>query len=482
MKTRGLELNRAAARFFHAQLFTKAGETGLQYLRKRQISEKTLRRFGLGFAPAEWSALRDHLRQEGFSEEEMLAASVIRHGRQGSGTFDLFRGRVMFPIIDLRGAVIAFGGRTLGDGQPKYLNSPDTLVFKKSRGLFAMNFAKATKQTQLILCEGYMDAIAIHQAGFDNAVATLGTALTQEQARLMAQYTNEAVLAYDSDAAGQRATRRAAQILESAGLRVRVLEMAGAKDPDEYIKAQGAARFRMLLEGSANATEYAIAQCKSKYNLETDDGKVEYFKEFCALLAKIPDRVEADVYINRAAAEFGVSRQAVAEQVQALRARNAREQKKKFDRDLKIYPRTVPNQTRDAERERHFGAALAEDRLIAALLWNPEFFERVSARIAPEDFVTEGNRKLCEVLWRRLREGKSLEMMSLSAELSQEQMARLAYLQAANAQQAFTLSEAEDFIRAIKTESKKLTEEQIGDLSPQELQEYLFGAVASNKK
>ncbi|MEG1849295.1 MAG: DNA primase, partial [Oscillospiraceae bacterium] len=246
MRLRILECNRESARFFHAALISPAGEPGLAYLRRRQLSDTTIRRFGLGWAPDSWGSLHEHLLKKGFTEAEMLAAAVTRGGTRGS--YDSFRGRVIFPIIDLRGAVIGFGGRILGDGQPKYLNSPDTMVFKKSRNLFALNVAKATKEPRLLLTEGYMDAIAVHQAGFDNAVATLGTALTQEQARLMAQYTGEVVIAYDSDGAGQKATVRANELLAQTGIKVRVLSMTGAKDPDEFIKANGALRFKQLVE------------------------------------------------------------------------------------------------------------------------------------------------------------------------------------------------------------------------------------------
>ena len=384
-KTRMLELNREAARFFHAFLISPQGKRGLDYFRERGLSDKTIRKFGLGYSPDSWDALKNHLRQKGFTEQEMLSAAVVRKNDRG-GSFDQFRNRVMFPIIDLRGGVIGFGGRILGDQKPKYLNSSDTAVFKKSRGLFAMNIAKSTKQPRLSLCEGYMDAIAIHQAGFDNAVATLGTALTPEQARLISQYVPEVVLSYDSDEAGRKATDRASQLLSQVGLRVRVLNIPNAKDPDEFIKKFGAAKFQQLVEGSANSTEYAINLLKKKYPIDTDDGKVAFMKEFCPMMAKVENAIEADVYVNRISQEIGIEYTLIAEQVKALRAKNQRKQQKKFDNDLKIYTQEQPNRRRDPQRDSNMRYALAEDKLLAMLMRNPDCAEEIAKSIQiPEE-------------------------------------------------------------------------------------------------
>jgi DNA primase len=237
-------------------------------LRNRGITDKTIRKFGLGWAADSWDALKKHLLGAHFSEREIQEAALVRPGK--NSTYDQFRARVMFPIIDLRGNVIGFGGRIIGSGAPKYLNSSDTPVFKKSRGLYALNFAKSSGKNRLLLTEGYMDTIALHQAGIDNAVATLGTALTGDQARLIAQYTNEVVIAYDSDAAGQTATRRAAELFGETGLTVRVLSLQGAKDPDEYIRKFGPERFVRLLEGSKSAAAHEIEAMQARFDLESD--------------------------------------------------------------------------------------------------------------------------------------------------------------------------------------------------------------------
>ncbi len=481
LKLRILEMNREAARFYHATLVSPAGRGGLDYLRKRGLTDSTIRRFGLGFAPDGWDGLRNHLREKGFSEQEMSAAALARPNKNG-GSYDYFRNRVIFPIIDLRGSVIAFGGRMMGEGEPKYLNSPDTPVFKKSRGLFALNIAKATKQPRLILCEGYMDAISVHQGGFDNAVATLGTALTDEQARLIAKYTSEVVIAYDSDAPGQKATRRAADIFSKTGVRVRVLSMTGAKDPDEYLKKYGPQRFSQLIEGSANSTEYAIARLRERFDLEADDGKVAFLREFCPLMAGLQNRIEADVYITRIASDLLVSREAIDQQVQALRRKAARQEQKKFDGSLKIYAQEIPNQPRDAQRAENLRYALAEDKLIALLLRHPDYAAQLLLEIAPEELVTDQNRAIFTVLYTRLRAGRSIEPMSLSSELSPGQMSRISYLLASTREQSFSLEDARGYIAVIREKQNERTPEQVGSMDERELDAFVRQLAAKKKK
>lgn len=484
LKMRMLELNRQAARFFNALLNSAEGRRGMDYFQARGLTPNTIRKFGLGYAPDSWDALKNYLTGKGFTEAEMAAAAVVRKNDKG-GSYDQFRDRVMFPIIDLRGGVIGFGGRILGDGRPKYLNSSDTVIFKKSRGLFAMNFAKATKRPQLILCEGYMDAIAIHQAGFDNAVATLGTALTPEQARLIAQYTSEVVISYDSDAAGQKATQRANQLFSQTGVKVRVLSVSGAKDPDEYIKKYGTARFSQLIEGSANATEYQISRLKDRFALDTDDGKVGFMREFCFLMARLPSLIEADIYTNRISSELNVSREAILQQTAALRKKEARRQEKKYDASLKIYAQEAPNQKRDPQRAANLRYALAEDKLIAALIKNPDYAKTVSEKISPPEFVTDSNRDIFSVLINRLLEGRNIDLMSLSAQLSIPQMNWLSHLLATNREHSFTLNDALEYIAVIKEKQQLRTDEQVGSMNEDELKAFIDGIAAKknpNKK
>ena len=306
-KERLWALCRAAAQFYHAQLKTPAGEEARAYLQKRGVSGQAVTRFGLGYSPNRWTALLDVMTAKGYTKEELLEAGLLSQNRDKGTLYDRFRNRLMFPIIDVRGNVIGFGGRVMDDSTPKYLNSPETIIFNKRRNLFAMNVVKKSKREFIILTEGYMDAIALHQYGFDCAVASLGTSLTQEHADMLSKYTDELVLTYDGDEAGQNATQRAIPMLERTGLRVRILRMRGAKDPDEFLKKYRADRFRLLLEGCENQAEYRLRSLQMRFDLSQDEQKVEFAKQAAALIAGFGTAVEREVYGTRAAEAAGLS-------------------------------------------------------------------------------------------------------------------------------------------------------------------------------
>ena len=306
-RARVLQMNLTAAKFFRSQLSQPTGEAGRAYLETRQLSGSIIKRFGLGYAPDSFSALRDHLHSAGFTDEEMTEGYLCQRSRKNEKSiYDCFRRRIMFPIIDVAGNVIAFGGRVLGDGQPKYLNSADTPAFKKSKNLFALNYAKNHASDGLILCEGYMDVIALHAAGFQNAVATLGTAITPEQARLMKKYTDKVVISYDSDEAGQRAADKALRLLDAAGVNARVLNIPGAKDPDEYIKRFGAASFSRVLSGSKAPFDYKIEKTLQKFDITKPEEKVRAVRSLCEAIAAMSSRIERDIYAERAAEKMDV--------------------------------------------------------------------------------------------------------------------------------------------------------------------------------
>ncbi len=472
LKTRILEINRESARFFYHQLTTPEGREGLDYLVGRGLSVKTIRRFGLGYAPNSWDTLGNYLRGKGYRQEELIAAAVVGRGRS-SGTYDLFRHRVMFPIIDLRGNVIAFGGRALTDQGPKYLNSSDTPVFKKSRNLFAMNIAKNTKEKSLILAEGYMDVIAIHQGGFDNCVATLGTALTAEQARIMSQYAQEVIVAYDSDAAGQKAAARAINIFGELGTKVRVLKVQDAKDPDEYIKKFGPERFKRLLEGASNAIEHSINRIREKYDLTTADGRVSFLKEFAQYIPQVQNPIERDVYISKIADELSVSKEALTAQVQNNIKRQANSRRRSERRDLRVYSEVQPGHKPNPERSQNIHYALAEDKLIALLCKHPDYYPFIQARIRPEQFVTSQNREIFSLLMERLGEGKSIELIHLSGELSGEQFSWLTWLITSNEGLLTQKEQAQEYIDTILSHGTVKTPEQAAQLSPEQWQEYM---------
>lgn len=480
-KARILELNRALARFYHQCLKAPSGRSGLDYLHGRALGNRTITRFGLGYAPNAWDEAYKSLRASGFSEEEMLEAAVISRGKKG-GCYDQFRNRVIFPIIDLRGNVVGFGGRIMGDDRgPKYLNSSDTPVFKKSRNLFALNFAKASKREGLILCEGYMDVIAMHQAGFDNAVATLGTALTAEQARLIAQYTSQVTLAYDSDGPGQAATRRAVGLLDQVGVKVRVLSMNGAKDPDEYIKKFGAEKFSLLLSGASNATEFEISRLRKLYDVETADGKVAFLREFVKLMLQVPNAVERDVYLSRTAQQLEVDKEALLSQL-AYEQRRAAKHQKRDTNELKLYSEVkTPDRRPDPQRAQNIRYALAEDKLLAILLKNPDYYGHISQRLRLEDFVTDRNREIASVIYGRLDAGQSVELSLLSSQLDIDQMGVVSQLLSSVSGLTFTQEDADSYIDTILSHKELKSQESIAAMGEAELRGYI-ASLASKKK
>ena len=313
-RRRMYEANRLAARFFHTVLYSEAGAQGLQYLHDRGLTDATIRKFGLGYAPKSWDALRNYMHTQGFTDLELYEANLLRMRvkNEKKHYYDAFVERVMFPVIDLRGNVLAFSGRAVtADAQRKYVNTSDTLIYKKGENIFALNFAKKSNTDALILCEGNMDVISLHQAGFDNAVAGLGTALTEQQAALLARYASEIYLCYDNDEAGQKAARKALALFSKTTLRVKVIRMQGGKDPDEIIKTFGAERFKSLLEGAANDVEYRLLRARDGLDVSTPDGKSRFLEAACAILATLKNPTQLDIYATRLCEELGVAKDAI---------------------------------------------------------------------------------------------------------------------------------------------------------------------------
>ena len=415
LRLRILEANREAARWFHSNLYTPDGRVGLEYFRSRGYTDQTIRRFGLGYAPDSFGALRDHMRGKGYKDEELTAAWLAARGKKSGGIYDIFRARAMVPIIDIRGNVIAFGGRVLDDSKPKYLNTADTLAFKKTNNLFALNFAKSSGGKQLILCEGYMDVIALHQAGFTNAVAALGTSFTAEHARLIARYAEEVILVFDADSAGQKGTQRAIGLLRQTGVDIRVISIPDGKDPDEFIKHHGPERFRLLLERSANDVEYRLIALGKRHMLGTADGKVAYLREAAALLAELQSPIERDVYAGKLSAELGVNKSAILDQVQELMERRKKQQK---SRQLSQIVRNTENTIKKANPDAaaHPRAVSAEEGLLGLLLLNPDYIGRIAGGLPPEMFATDFKRGLYQRLIQRYESGQPVDLAFLSAD------------------------------------------------------------------
>lgn len=480
LKKRVLEINRESARFFHSCLMSEQGRQAYEYLISRGRDRKTIRHFGLGYAPAGWDGLLNHLRAKGFSDNDMLEANVVTKGKYGP--HDRFSNRVIFPIIDLRGNVVAFGGRALDDKGAKYLNSSDTPVFKKSKTLFALNFAKTSKRPGLILAEGYMDVIAIHQAGFDNAVATLGTALTEEQARLISQYAERVVLAYDSDGPGQAATKRAMNIFDEVGVKVSVLSMTGAKDPDEFIKKYGTERFAMLLDNSRNPVEFELSKLRTTYDTAQADGKVGYLKEACKLFAGIRNPVEREVYITQTANELAISPQAIKAQIENLDKRESYRQRKQQRADTNIYIGRMAAAKDDLQRRTNLRYAMAEEGVLFCLMKNPDSYPQVSSRVSEQDFVTDINRQLYLALSQRLEQGQTVEMIDLSSQLSPELMGRISAIMATAPSQRCNEQTLGDYIARLIEHRSVKTEREVAQMDDNDLGEYVKQLAAKKNR
>lgn len=416
-------LSKEAARFFHAQLYAPAGAEGLAYAQKRGISKATLTKFGIGFAPDSWSALCDAMREKGYTEEELKESGLVSVSQKNGHIYDRFRNRLMFPIIDIRGNVIGFGGRVMDNATPKYLNSPETIIFNKRKNLFALNLAKKTKLGYMILVEGYMDAVALHQYGFDCAVASLGTSLTEEHATLLSRYTEQVMLIYDGDEAGQNATKRAIPLLEKAGLQVKVLQMRDAKDPDEFLKKFGADRFRLLLEESSNRVEYQLRGIQKKYNLSEDDQRVQFISEAAEFISTLGSAVSREIYGGRVAEAAGITPESMKIEVEkAFRRRVAREKKKQERIDLSP---AISLQPKDRNiRYDNVKSAMAEENLIAMVLKEPALLAACSS-LTVDSFSSPILGRVFDQLCQSVARGSEPSLASLT-DFTSEEMAHIA--------------------------------------------------------
>lgn len=446
LKARILEINRMAARFFNQTLMKdRRGEKGRLYFKSRQLSPKTITKYGLGYAPDEWRYLTDYLKSQGCREDEIVAANLARQSQKG-GIYDSFRDRVMFPIIDLRGNVIAFGGRIIDGEGPKYLNSSDTPVFKKSRNLFSLNFAKRSDERRLILAEGYMDVIAVNQAGFENVVATLGTALTPEQARIMSQYADEVIIAYDSDGAGQNATQRAINLLSEAGVKTKIIKMEGAKDPDEFIKKFGPLRFKQLLDNSDGAINFRLSKCAADIDIDSDTGRVEYLKRCVDVLSQIASPVERSVYVSKIAKEQGISRDALDLQINSVIRKRVNAEKKQdwneirtFSEKRKVDPAAV-NHPREYK---------AEQGVIAYLCVHPEELSFVEQSLSADRFLTDFHKKVYEKLIAGMKQSADFNILSLQSEFSADEMGKITAILSEAQELEISRKAAEDYINIL---------------------------------
>lgn len=463
-RSRILEMNKDAAKFFNQMLYSPEAERARAYLEKRKLSSAAVKRFGLGYAPDSFDALRNHMKKLGYGDAELKEAFLCGKSERTGKFFDYFRGRLIFPIIDNFSNVIAFGGRAINDEvKPKYLNTSDTPVFKKSRNLFALNFARSCADEYIILCEGYMDVIAVNMAGFSNAVATLGTALTSEQARIMAKYTKKVVISYDSDDAGQSAAKRAIPLLSEAGIEVSVLKMKDAKDPDEYIKKFGAAKFKLLIEGSRGKFDFLCDTVLKKYDISIPDEKVRAAHEICEIIAGFYSDVERSVYISKAAERLSIEEKSIRTDTERIRKKKIREED--GERMRKIISDTS-GYTDNINRERvgNTRAAKAEETIIGLILLYPELFSKAVSEewaLCPEDFKTSFGRRIFEALEKL---GGKADIGVLAADFSVDEISRITDMQRKRAE--LTKNDESvlfDSIKALREEKNETSGDELAD-------------------
>ena len=445
-------LHKEAARFFHSQLYSPVGKTALEYALGRGMSRSILTTFGVGYAPDTWDSLVKAMRAKGYTDQELKDSGLVTVSQKNGNIFDRFRDRLMFPIIDVRGNVIGFGGRIIKNdpNAAKYLNSPETLIFNKRKNLFGLNLAKKSKAGSLILVEGNIDVVALHQYGFDNAIASLGTSLTEEQAALMTRYAEQVILIYDGDKAGQNATQRAIPILEKAGLQVKVLQLKDAKDPDEFLKKFGADRFKLLLEDSSNRVEYQLNAIAKKYDIREDDQKVKFINEAAEFLSTLPNAVQREVYGHRVADAAKISYDALKLEVnKAFKRRMAREKKKQEKIDLAPAQALQPRSR--TIRYDNVKSAMAEESVIATVLRSPALLDEAK-ELKPEEFSSRLLGNVFGQLSSRHYQGLDVSLAVL-ADLSAEEMSHITAVY--HRQQGPVSEQAlKDCIRTIKAEYK----------------------------
>lgn len=428
LKKTVLDINRETAKFYNQYLFSDGGKWALDYLINRGLTTQTIKHFGLGAAPGEWSELLNHLKKLGFSEWEMQQADVVSKSDRTGNYYDRFRDRVMFPIIDLRGNVIAFSGRAAPRAETaKYINSSDTVVYKKSNNLFGINFAKNNCAERILLVEGNMDVVSLHQAGFINTVAPLGTAFTVEQGKLLSRYTREIVVILDADDAGKKAILRTIETMKNSGMPIRVVNLPECKDPDEFIRKNGAERFRKLLDNSVSDIEYRLLLAAENISLSDPDARIRYLNTAAEILATVDDVIAVDMYASQLSEKYGSSKTAILSKIAELKTTNNKVEHNKQIKKVKNQQFT--DKHINSEKRLYPLAAAAEETILAVLLQHPDNFEYLYESIKPDDLITKLNKRIYEAFCVLLRDKGKLDISLLGSEFSVEEMGYLVMLQ-----------------------------------------------------
>ncbi len=482
LKNTIFEINRETARFYHTYLMSPEGKWALDYLIGRGLSIATIKHFGLGAAPDGWDNLIKYLKGLGYSIPDMLQANVIGKSQRGS-YYDRFRKRVMFPIINIRGKIIGFSGRAMpGEDKMggKYVNTSDTPVYKKSENLFGMNFAKNHCDERVILVEGNMDVISLHQAGFENVVAALGTSFTDEQAKLLSRYTKEIILIMDSDAAGQKAVRRSSEILQSTGLDIRVVVLPDGKDPDEYIKKNGAARFNALLQGAVSEIEYKLLTAVGDIDTASDDGKLQYLSKAAEIIAESSDVMTRDLYIGRLSDKYGVSRTALETKVNDIRKRKIKQrEKREFDEILR--PRFDKSDV-NPEKRLYPAAVAAEETVIAVLFQHPDYYKTAKDMLKPEDMLSSINRRIYKALCDCMADERNPDLSYFGEMLNPSEMGYLSSLANSEKGDKNALIVLKDSIKVILDEGIRIKSGDIKNMSVDDWAQNLQKIIESKQK
>lgn len=481
LKNRVYEINKETARFFHNYLFTAGGKWALDYLLGRGLDVKTIKHFGLGCAPDTWSSLLDHLKSKGFNFYEMEQANVITKGKNNN-YYDRFRNRVMFPIIEINGKVVGFSGRRHPNEERggKYVNTSDTPVYKKSKSLFGFNFAKNHCAKQLLVVEGNMDVVSLHMAGFENTIGTLGTAFTSEQARMIARYTNEIVLGFDSDAAGQKAVARATEVLGDSGLKIRVLAVPDGKDPDEFIKKNGPERFKAVLEGAVNEIEYKLFMASQGIDTSTADGKTRYLNLAAEALATIGSPITVDLYAGRLSEQYGVTKETLIKETQKIRyAKRKIREKKEIGAIIKpVYKNNEVNPLKRTNRL----AVLAEETIISVIMAHPDLLLKYEC-LTEETMMSDVNKRIFRAVAQSIRGpiGR-FDISFFGDEFSPEEMGYIASLQNSKGPFVDPQKSIDDAIAVLEKEKTSSSPAEVGKLGDDEWAKHMEKIIQDKKR
>ena len=400
LKSKVYEINKIAAEFYHENLYKPASKTAQEYIKKRKLDNRTLKAFLIGYA-GNFNELYLLLKQKGYTEEEMLASSLVKRTENG-GYMDSFRKRLMFPIQDVRERVIAFGGRVLDDSKPKYINSPENIVYSKGRNLFGLNVAKKHDTRKIIIVEGYMDAISLYQRGITNVVASLGTAMTEAQGRLLRRYSEQVILGYDADGAGQAAILRGMEILQNLGCDIRVLQIEGAKDPDEYVLKYGPERFQKCVDNAISLVEFKVKVLLKELNIENTNDKIKFLNEIAKILAKVTNQMEREIYVDKIAKEYKISKEAIYAEVNKLMYKDNQGSKKLEKKVVTMVPK-------EKKENSVSEAVLKRENLVIYLLINEysKCYEKIKNLITLDYIQDDTNKQILKKMYEEFEKGNS---------------------------------------------------------------------------